>query len=113
MCDRCEFNEANLAWNKGDKVIAIRNKEGNTVYSYGPGTYEGEFIPDSAAGPQADDCREFDIPNPKITLDSGKTVWGCECWWGPPDTVNNICKGCEIVQVDVDESRRKYVQKAN
>lgn len=21
--------------------------------------------------------------NPKIILDDGEVVWGCECWWGP------------------------------
>lgn len=21
--------------------------------------------------------------NPKIRLDDGREVWGCECWWGP------------------------------
>lgn len=21
--------------------------------------------------------------NPKIAMDDGRTLWGCECWWGP------------------------------
>ena len=23
------------------------------------------------------------IEDPKIILDDGEVVWGCECWWGP------------------------------
>lgn len=23
--------------------------------------------------------------NPRIRLDSGDILWGCECWWGPAD----------------------------
>lgn len=59
----------------GDRVGAIRNADPNTVYMYGYGTYEG-----------MQPCPLLnDIPNPRIKLDDGSTVWGMECWWGPED----------------------------
>lgn len=33
----------------------------------------------------ASKIREHQLPfgkNPKIRLDDGREVWGCECWWG-------------------------------
>ena len=58
----------------GDRVTAIRNAEKGIVYSFGDGIYAGDFIPPDDIG--------FGIPNPRIDLDSGGSVWGCECWWG-------------------------------
>lgn len=26
-------------------------------------------------------------PNPKIKLDNGSIVWGCQCWWGPEEEI--------------------------
>jgi len=39
--------------------------------------------------------------NPKIRLDSGGVVWGCECWWGEADndTPERYAKGRTIVTV--------------
>lgn len=60
------------------------------IRSYGEGTYRGETVP------EGDAVRDFDAlvggasflasvgaTNPTIDLDSGETVYGCECWWGP------------------------------
>jgi hypothetical protein len=46
-------------------------------------------------------------PNPKIVLDNGETVWGCECWWGPEDKIKNMIGEREIVSITPAEYRRK------
>ncbi len=56
----------------GSRVGAIRNEDGETVFIYGYGVFEGRKECPGLGG----------MPNPFIRLDNGKTVWGCECWWG-------------------------------
>jgi hypothetical protein len=52
----------------------------------GLGTYQGEVAFDDddnevSVAPNADDlCR-----NPKILLDTGKIIYGFECWWSETD----------------------------
>lgn len=52
-------------------------------------------------------CSHFDIPNARIRLDNGKTVWGHECWWGPCDEIRiRLPKSVWDWQVvDIDEQR--------
>jgi hypothetical protein len=35
------------------------------------GVYEGDFL------------YEDSFENPRIRLDDGTCIWGCECWWEP------------------------------
>lgn len=60
--------------NAGSRVIALQCVEGNIVKSFGEGVYAGDFIHPGLG-----------FENPRIDLDNGDTVWGCECWWGPID----------------------------
>ncbi len=78
-----------------DRVIAIRNADKNDVNIYGYGEMVGE-----------EPCPYlFDIPNPKIVLDSGEVVWGCECWWGNAEKFEKeqLC-GRRIVFVPIERN---------
>jgi hypothetical protein len=118
----------------GDRVIAISHSEGQTVYMFGYGTFEGFFLPPdfdvekTHAGlqeayqeaqkvvpdlppvltrQQASVMMLLDHANPRILLENGKVVWGYECWW---DTVSNFDdqpkpEGFTLVEVDIDQSR--------
>lgn len=82
---------------EGTRVGAILSAGGGTVHLLGYGTYEG-------------DKPLFDKPgallNPKITLDNGKVVWGCECWWGPEDNIKaKVSSFKTVVEVDIDAAR--------
>ncbi len=66
---------------KGDRVGALLAVENGKAYLFGYGVYEGDEIPPLEINPWLNSGN----PNPKIKLDSGKIVWGCECWWGPED----------------------------
>lgn len=72
-----------MAAQKGEKVLVTfyEDVETKTIYLIGEGTYVGDEIPDSDAMGLAAIVREGGGTNPKIVLDDGQVVWGCECWW--------------------------------
>ena len=93
----------------GDRVGAISHGKDGTLFIFGYGVYEADEPPVSAAGWMAEACVEVGAPNPKIRLDSGKVVWGCECWWGSEVEVRKRCETAKgVVEIDIDESRRQY-----
>ncbi|MEW6096234.1 MAG: hypothetical protein AB1567_06885 [bacterium] len=66
-----------------DRVGCIwGTNENGDVEFLGYGTYVGDEVPIGSVGLFGEICQEQKILNPKIVLDSGKVVWGCECWWG-------------------------------
>jgi len=82
----------------GTRVTAIMNAKYGVVRSFGDGVYAGDFdLPPEAGG------FNFGQKNPRIDLDSGKTVWGCESWWGPCEAVRKKLPAdwkWEIVDID-------------
>ncbi len=67
----------------GTRVTAILDARDGVVRSFGDGVYAGDFpLPPEAGG------FNFGQVNPRIDLDSGKTVWGCESWWGPCEVLH-------------------------
>jgi hypothetical protein len=93
----------------GDRVIAISHSEGDTVYVFGLGTYEGEHIPLEATGWAAEALREYGIKNHRIRLDSGQVVYGCECWWGLANVgLARLGAFKQVELVDIDEKRAAF-----
>lgn len=87
--------------------MAISHSDQKTVYVFGFGVYEGNHVPNDVEGtPVAALLRAFG--NPRIKLDSGKVVFGRECWWGPEAGFHERgLLGRELVTVDIDEARAK------
>ena len=86
----------------GSRVIALLGVEKGVVLSFGKGVYAGDFpLPPEAGG--------FNLGqiNPRIDLDGGKVVWGCECWWGPEDKVREKYPASlwRWEAVDIDDCR--------
>lgn len=77
----------------GTRVIAVMNATETEVFSFGSGVYDGDFP-----------CPHFDgFDNPRITLDTGKVVWGCQCWWGSEEYMQQkFIGGREVVLVEPD-----------
>jgi hypothetical protein len=92
----------------GDRVVAVFESADNIVKIFGEGIYDGDFVPYEAAGNMAKMLSELDMKNPRIRLDNGKIVYGCECWWSSVDKFKEQTKNMTIVQVDIDEMRGKY-----
>ena len=92
--------------NVGDRVGAVLGGDENEVQFLGYGVYEGEFIPEEAVGFLADAIKGAGRKNPRIKLDNGRVVYGCECWWGGEEKVKKMLEQCKkVVDVDIDEVR--------
>lgn len=98
----------------GIKVAAVRSIDDKSVYLYGYGEYEGDFkfgedeteIP--PVGLVSILAKKAGIEeNPRIKLESGQVVWGCECWWCPVEKLKEEYGNLEIKNVDIDEDRIK------
>ena len=86
------------------KVIAILDAEGDTVRIFGYGQYVGDEVPPKGVKFFGMDLHDIGRANPKIVLDNGKVVWGCQCWWGDVEKAQKeIIKDRKVVVVDIDE----------
>ena len=87
----------------GSRVGAILSGKNGVVRFLGYGKYVGDFVPPEEIG-----GFNFGQPNPKIELDSGKVVYGCECWWGSEAAIKReLEKYDEVVETDIDQVREK------
>jgi hypothetical protein len=97
----------------GDRAGAFLSCSIKELKFLGCGVYEGNFPPVEAVGYFAEGLAKHGIDNPRIRLDSGKIVYGCECYWGSEksmiEKVNKAKKeGIEIVNIDIDNIREQY-----
>lgn len=99
--------------NKRVGALMYTNKENKEIGFFGYGEYVDRSVPNEAAGGTlAEMARDLGMTNPEILLDNGKTVWGCECWWGNEEEVKEKIhkakqNGFTILDLDIDEERRK------
>jgi hypothetical protein len=69
------------------------------VRLFGYGVYVGDHVPpEDVMGPF---CRPglYGFENPKLVLDDGSVVWGCESWWGPESTIRFFVHGRAVTIV--------------
>jgi hypothetical protein len=92
----------------GDRVGAILTGDDKVVQLIGFGVYEGDFVPLEAVGMFAEAGRELGHLNPRIKLDDGEVVYGCECWWGSEAEVRKQLEGREVLVVPPSVFREKY-----
>lgn len=92
----------------GDRVGAILSGTEQTVELIGFGVYEGDFVPVEAVGMFAEIGRELEHLNPRIKLDDGEVVYGCECWWGAEDEVRKQLEGRVVIVVPPSKFREEY-----
>lgn len=97
---------------KGDRVIAVRSADDNVVNIFGYGTYEGEDVPPPGiTGVFGLDLSISGIENPKIVLDNGDVVWGCECWWGDAERWEKEFRDRKLNTVSIDDYRKEKAEK--
>lgn len=70
----------------GDRVGAFMSRTDSSVEFCGYGVYLGD-LPCKRLGYRS---------NPKIQLDNGKQVWGCECWWGSEAEIQKEIAGITV-----------------
>ena len=89
----------------GTRVGAILSADDREVRLFGYGVYQGDEIPPEGTGGLGSLIRECGHKNPKIVLDSGEIVWGCECWWGPEQKILDSIGARAVVMIDPKTSR--------
>lgn len=90
---------------KGARVLAVVSIVNNVALVLGEGTYVGDEVPDATLYPHLRMFSDNKIANPRINLDSGDTVWGCECWWGDVTQMQKRLESCEIQTTTAAEMR--------
>lgn len=120
----------------GERVGAISHSMGNEAFFFGFGKYVGLTVPREAGGMMAKViCEGIDnaleelkalcekegkpfedeekkmlalIGNPRIELDNGNAIYGCECWWGPEAQVQKqLSEFKKVNEVDIVEYRKR------
>lgn len=86
----------------GGRVGAFLSATDKEVQFLGYGVLEGEFIvPKEIHEILHAACHA----NPRIKLDNGDIVWGCECYWGPEARVADYVAKLEIKTVSIKDHR--------
>jgi len=95
----------------GERVGAILRAGFEVCEFLGYGVYEGDFLPHEAVGFLAEILVDTKVNNPRIRLDSGSVVYGCECWWGSEVEVKKrLAEYKEVKQVEISEVRKEYLK---
>lgn len=90
---------------EGERVGAIYAAKDGVIWFLGYGVYDGDHpVPAETHGAG----HMVGIPNPRIKLDSGKEVFGFQCWWGPEKGVASRIEkmkeeGYVVVDVEIGE----------
>ena len=107
-----EGNMSKMETKIGTRVGAILEVTDRHVKFLGYGTYLGDFIPEEAVGFLAAFFKETQQTCPKIELDSGQIVYGCECWWEEANRVKKFLSDYNTVEtVNIDKIRAGLVKK--
>ena len=86
----------------GERVGAILSANDDVVKLLGFGVYAGDFKPDVPCLGFSPEELPDGFVNPKIQLDDGRVVWGCQCWWGTEDSVCGMIDGRKVITVGID-----------
>ena len=88
----------------GHRIGAVLSATETEVKLIGYGTYQGEHVPPDEIG-----GFNFGNPNPKLVMDDGTIVWGCECWWGDEAAVKKRCRKHKVIPINMlAERKRKH-----
>ncbi len=81
----------------GDRIGAILDSDyPDVVRLIGYGTYQGEHVPPVEIG-------DYNLgrPQPKLVMDDGQIVWGCECTWGTEEKIKELIGASVIEKVNI------------
>jgi hypothetical protein len=93
----------------GDRVgCFLAMREGVGGIWLGWGHYLGEEIPPNEGKNSLTAYLSGRLQaNPKILLESGDIVWGCECWWGSEQEMTDArSKLPNIIEADIKMARQ-------
>ncbi|MEG0063013.1 MAG: hypothetical protein RR740_00270 [Pseudomonas sp.] len=91
-----------MAVKVGDRVGAFLSATDKEVQFLGYGVFEGEYIVPKDVNPV---LHQACHANPRIKLDNGDVVWGCECYWGNESGVEAYVSKLEVKTVSIKDHR--------
>ncbi len=86
----------------GDRIGAVLSSKNDVVKFLGYGTYQGDHVPPPEVKMWGEPLTH---PNPKLVLDNGDEVYGCECWWGSEAAVVKHLVGKTVETVSIKTAR--------
>ena len=107
MYDRIVEKTSKQGVRPGDRVGCFLSVAHGRGLFLGFGTYVGEEVPPneglSSLTGYLSGLRQA---NPKLVLDNGDVVWGCECWWGPEEEIKAERAGLsEVRDITIADAR--------
>ncbi len=78
------------------------------VFFFGYGVYQGlEIPPDEGPTSRTSILHAEGCMNPKIVLDQGDVIWGCECWWGLEENIREAIQesGSTVIELTIADAR--------
>ncbi len=91
----------------GLRIGAFYSCDEQTLGLYGYGVYEGDEVPPEGIFSSEGPLTLVGIPVPKLRLDDGTVIWGCECWWNDEATVKAWAEGRQIIRPKIESVRQK------
>ena len=92
---------------KGDRVGAYISNRDGAVEFLGYGVLSGFALPKEGVGYVCDSFVKEKRQDAVIKLDTGETVYGCECFWSTEEAVKTVLEKKQIVPVTVAAIRKK------
>lgn len=93
----------------GTKVLAVRNVTKEKVYCYGVVEYVKTAPPEE---PLLVAGMPWKIDTPWFKTESGELLYGCECWYAPPNQLAELVGEREVEHV-TPASVRKVIEERN
>lgn len=91
----------------GDRLGVLCHITKSTVYSLGGGTYLGNEVPPPDIRCCGLSPSSSGITMPKILLDQGGIVWGCEVYWAHESVIRWYSGNLHHVFVRLDDLRQQ------
>ncbi|BBI61608.1 hypothetical protein [Vreelandella sulfidaeris] len=89
----------------GQRVGALISANGGVVKFLGFGTRIEDKVPPANAGGFGQMLNEMGHTNICLKMDDGTEVFGCECWWGPEESIKTKFEGWEFEKISINDHR--------
>ena len=74
---------------------------------FGYGAYEGDFAPPEDILGTMGPVGRLGVMVPRLKLDDGTILWGCECWWATEEEVRSLMAGVRLSIVRIETLRNR------
>ncbi len=89
----------------GPEVAVVVSLDDDTLYFLGYGRVGPAQVPPEGLGMLTDALHAANERTPTITMDTGETVYGCECWYGDAAEFDATANESDLESVTVAEMR--------